>query len=415
MVRILRRTIPCCVSIIAALLIVFFSDDFINMILRAQDIKNTQLKSIKQNKNFKKFIEPLQKSSETQKIIEQPKSSREAMHEKYNKPVDFFEEPSMKTPPNPDFIFHNKMPKSGSTTMHFLLRKLARKHKFKYIKVNAAEVTAMKSEKVEGAHNAHLVVDDLMNRIKKELKVIAQNVENREKNTENKGGKNKGKNEKLFIIMHHYTMNSTFFKEHLNTSPTLMNVIRHPVDHFQSQYYFRRIGRGMDKHRMSMDKYTEKEKNTTIDECVKTRLPECTHLQPNPYNYLGFLCGETDLKSCEFSSELHRNDDSMRGVVDRAKKMITDQYYLVGILEKYDLTLKLLEKMLPDYFGGVYDLSKTESLLEKKHKTATKEYVKMSEESRGFLREGPLKYEMEIYEFAVRVFEKKLADFGLEL
>jgi hypothetical protein len=37
--------------------------------------------------------------------------------------------------PNPGFIFHNKLPKSGSSTMNQLLRELAKKNNFNFAKV----------------------------------------------------------------------------------------------------------------------------------------------------------------------------------------------------------------------------------------------------------------------------------------
>ena len=42
--------------------------------------------------------------------------------------------------PNPGFVFHNKLPKSGSSTMNNLLRLLAQKNGFKFVKVEPAQI-----------------------------------------------------------------------------------------------------------------------------------------------------------------------------------------------------------------------------------------------------------------------------------
>ena len=43
-------------------------------------------------------------------------------------------------PPSTKMIFHNKMPKSGSTTMHNLLKRLAEINGFDYVKIQARNV-----------------------------------------------------------------------------------------------------------------------------------------------------------------------------------------------------------------------------------------------------------------------------------
>ena len=48
-----------------------------------------------------------------------------------------------------------------------------------------------------------------------------------------------------------------------------------------------------------------------------------------------------------------------------------------------------------------------------KKKSATSEKKKMSEASRSYLESGPLKYEVEFYEFARQVFSRKLRDLGI--
>ena len=42
------------------------------------------------------------------------------------------------TVPNKGFVFHNKLPKSGSTTMHNILTVLAQWNNFEHIKIDSA-------------------------------------------------------------------------------------------------------------------------------------------------------------------------------------------------------------------------------------------------------------------------------------
>ena len=42
--------------------------------------------------------------------------------------------------PNANFIFHNKLPKSGSTTMHDILRELSQKNLFYYKKMDSSNM-----------------------------------------------------------------------------------------------------------------------------------------------------------------------------------------------------------------------------------------------------------------------------------
>ena len=42
--------------------------------------------------------------------------------------------------PNTQFVFHNKLPKSGSSTMNQLLRTLSRRNKFNFVKVEPAQI-----------------------------------------------------------------------------------------------------------------------------------------------------------------------------------------------------------------------------------------------------------------------------------
>ena len=59
------------------------------------------------------------------------------------------------------------------------------------------------------------------------------------------------------------------------------------------------------------------------------------------WTMIPYFCG--DLPECHIPSEKSLN---------MAKEAIRKHYILVGVLEDYSTTLKLLEALLPGYFGG---------------------------------------------------------------
>ncbi len=50
--------------------------------------------------------------------------------------------------PNPDFVYHNKLPKCGSTTMHAILGVLSRWNSFRYLKLEPGLVKFFDGEKM---------------------------------------------------------------------------------------------------------------------------------------------------------------------------------------------------------------------------------------------------------------------------
>ena len=46
------------------------------------------------------------------------------------------------------------------------------------------------------------------------------------------------------------------------------------------------------------------------------------------------------------------DEESKAKVVDIAKRRVVNQYYVVGILEQFEDTLRMFETMLPDFYSG---------------------------------------------------------------
>ena len=122
--------------------------------------------------------------------------------------------------PNPNFIFHNKLPKSGSSTMNQLLRNLAKKNNFNFAKVEPNQIP-----------NDRFDLEKPLVKFVQETKKVNYLVSNSDINQILK--------EPYFLLKHHFHFN---FTRHGLRQPTFVNVIRDPVDWYTSQYYFRRFG-----------------------------------------------------------------------------------------------------------------------------------------------------------------------------
>ena len=104
--------------------------------------------------------------------------------------------------PNPGFIFHNKLPKCGTTTMHNIITVLADWNNYTHLKVESAKVQF---------GNERALVD------------IIQQVKARP----------------LILMKHHFWFD---FRPFGMQQPTYINVLRNPITWFESRYYFTQNG-----------------------------------------------------------------------------------------------------------------------------------------------------------------------------
>merc|ERR1712110_489611 len=193
-----------------------------------------------------------------------------------------------------------------------------------------------------------------------------------------------------FLLKHHFPFD--FTKYGMN-QPTYINVMRDPIDWFQSHYYFERFGwqqiggdRGF--------RGTDAERNMIIDECVLTKSRECVQVQ---WRWIEFFCGN--------------GQDCLRtasNVVEITKTRIQRVYYMVGILEQWENTLDLFERMMPQVYRGVRDVWKSDRVQGKRNSTKSVNNVKMNAESRAYFQNGPLRKEYDVYLFTRALFNERL-------
>ncbi|CAB3990562.1 uronyl 2-sulfotransferase [Paramuricea clavata] len=193
-------------------------------------------------------------------------------------------------------------------------------------------------------------------------------------------------------FLYHRHMHYFDFKTFGGPSVAYINLIRDPVSRSVSHFYFRRYGDNLlNKTRV---KNKIKNRDMTYDECVLKKETECVG-NWGIFFIVPFFCGH--LKECR---------SPKRWALNQAKKNV-EKYLVVGILEEYDDFIKVLEKLLPNFFQGAYKQSKTPdpymppksvlSLTRKKQKPSEK-IIAMSKEN--------MKLEYEFYDFIKERFHK---------
>ena len=156
-------------------------------------------------------------------------------------------------PPNPTFVFHNKLPKSGSTTMKYIVNQMAIKNNFKM-------------DYVPPCLHPPCNADDMGDGIGAK-EALAEHVK-----------ESRSENDKYFLLKHQYYLNFTNYDIE---QPTMINMVRDPVSRFSSMYYFNRYGfdsmgsqarQGVARH---VWKGKEDDIDQTLDECIIKQSDEC--------------------------------------------------------------------------------------------------------------------------------------------
>lgn len=265
--------------------------------------------------------------------------------------------------PNANFIFHNKLPKSGSTTMHDILRELSQKNLFYYKKMDSSNMN----------------FDDdasLTEYIKENMK------------------------KPFFYMQHHFFTN---FTKYGIDQPTMINVIREPIDWFSSHYHFklygwsRKPGQRGDQNEM------------TLEECINTKAPTCSR---NHWRYIEFFCGNGP--ECQTATNPREDEQYKSRMVERAKQRMLSDYFVIGVLEQFEDSLRVFEKLLPRYYRGALDVYQSKNIQQTRNQTKSLNKRSLPDEPIRKLREGTLKHEYDLYHFARQLFNERLKDLNME-
>lgn len=182
--------------------------------------------------------------------------------------------------------------------------------------------------------------------------------------------------------------------------PVYINVIRDPIERFVSQFYFKRYG----DNRVGMPRmarpWHDGELELDINTCVLQNYSECSGQKL--WYIVPYFCGLSPM--CR---------EPGRDALMRAKQHLLNNYLVVGILEDFQGTLQVLEKLLPKYFSGATRVwEKIEDRTVKN--TATRKKELLSPKAYAILRRR-MTLEFEFYEFAFAIFNQlKKFQLGIE-
>lgn len=271
-------------------------------------------------------------------------------------------------PTVPNTIIYNRVPKCGSTTMTKALEILEKKNSRK----NPAKTLNFKIKNYVIPREKHYFRNNTPDY--KDFKKMLEH-----DSTEN-----------LLYIRHMYFQPESDVK--------YINIIRHPVEHFISWYYWER------KH-SSGEWMHIVEKGTsrlTIDECIDSGEYE-TCKNPGEYTeYLSYLCGQ----------DLFCRDGISRKSLEKAEQNVEENYLVVGVLEMIEESLAVFEDRVGSWFSGIgeayHEIEKTKGT-----KVMSSDKIEPSEKAKAYLT-GKMGLEIELYEFVVRRLQQQYEMIGGE-
>jgi len=90
-------------------------------------------------------------------------------------------------------------------------------------------------------------------------------------------------------------------------------------------------------------------------------------MEPITWKYIEFFCGNK-----EDCSSRSGKDENTKQAMMKAMHNVEHNFFAVGVLEQFDDTLKLFEKMLPRIFTGATEVYHSDSKLTYKNKRRSK-------------------------------------------
>ena len=325
------------------------------------------------------------------------------------KDISIFQADQISIKNSKNVIIYNRIPKCGSETMAFLFRKLFENQK---IKIWSSECFWKKGEKHDMDFKFYgyrqMFINDLSHR-------------------------------KNFVYIRHmpfvnFSSAASNDASHSNFKPLWINMLRDPISRYISNFYYDRRGpaklRKLGQFLPVNLKFTERERNITLEEIFEKFIPEgetlknehfWKYLRPVSRAQINYFCGNGHEEICQ-NRDLHvdRVDsvDSSKSIStlpqdlysskqarDLAIKNMQENYIFIGIIEDFQSSLELLELIFPDFIGLQKLLKKYNSFT--KHEFETFEKPTTSNYVKNRLK--PLfKYEYDVYEFGKSMFYEKL-------
>ena len=157
-------------------------------------------------------------------------------------------------------------------------------------------------------------------------------------------------------------------------------MVREPVERVISMFYYIRSHMRWSRKRWKGKKNVPPASwfEKTFDDCVLTNDPEC-HLEMK--GQLTFFCGKwTECRNTSSPASLQL-----------AKYNVETQYSVVGVMERFNTSLRVMEMLVPRWFQGATQLNTAE-------KVNSNSYDRVGDRVREVARKR-MKNELEFYSF----------------
>lgn len=256
-------------------------------------------------------------------------------------------------------VVYNRVGKCGSRTMQNIIRVLAKRNDYNFYLSSVSNDTRPK-------------VYSLMNEVKLIQSLASPMLYSRHIH---------------YINFHKYGV----------VAPLYINLIRDPIARFSSNYHFKRYGDMIDAKGRQLT-FKEGERDMDINECILNNNPEC--MPARLWYIIPYFCGQAAF--CR-----------LPGVeaVRRAKMNVMENYLAVGVLEDFEGSLKVFQRLLPIHFDGALDTYTEMMSGENRKNTSTVGKKKISPAAYALLRKR-MELDYEFYDFVFSMFKnlkKKLS------
>ncbi|KAI1290245.1 Heparan sulfate 2-O-sulfotransferase 1 [Halotydeus destructor] len=188
-------------------------------------------------------------------------------------------------------------------------------------------------------------------------------------------------------IYHGHVAYIDFAKFGVSSKPIYVNLIRDPLERLVSYYYFLRNGDDFRPHVVRKRKGNK----VSFDDCIIKGEHDCD--PSNLWLQVPFFCGH--------SAECWTPGSEW--ALEEAKRNLVSNYLVVGLTERLQDFVALLEVTLPRYFEGSMELFTKGN---KSHLRRTYNKIQLNDETISKMHENEIwKMEMNFYEFAAKQFD----------
>ena len=200
----------------------------------------------------------------------------------------------------------------------------------------------------------------------------------------------------IALVRHYSFIN--FHEYGYQWRPDWFSMVREPVEKVISWFFYVRAPWRVEeriKNEKGYEKPSEEFLNKNFETCFKNGDPECTYeqfsdVEDDPGDHRSQI-----VQFCGHDPVCRRFNDPI--ALKMAKENVEKYYKVVGVTEHFNMTLKVLEHFMPEYFKGAF-LKYHEDKGVQSFQFKNPNKAKVSEEIKNEMRKY-FKYEIEFYDF----------------